>query len=290
MSDERLRVTLAIVSWQRPDELRDALESAEGQGFDEVRVVDMGSEPPINRDPRANEWVRFDENFGYPRGRNALVEQASGDIVYFVDDDAVLLGERQADVIRELFAADPRLGAIAGLIVRPSGQVESKEFPFTGQPEAIDTARSTAYFVGASHAVRRDAWLEVGGLDDRWFYSMEEIDLGVRLMHKGWTLRYDPAVSVEHRPAFSGRHPSSGLAAMSLRNRLLYCRRNLPLLPAVVQSGFWATYWAGVLFRQRAWAAWWKGVREGLTWPIERDPISWSTARQVHRLGGRVWK
>ncbi len=24
-----------------------------------------------------------------------------------------------------------------------------------------------------------------------------------------------------------------------------------PLLPAVVQSGFWATYWAGVLFRQR---------------------------------------
>ena len=56
---------------------------------------------------------------------------------------------------------------------------------------------------GAFLIVRRRAWDEVGGFDERqWMYA-EDLDLGWRLQQAGWTTRYEPRAHVDHESAAS---------------------------------------------------------------------------------------
>jgi GT2 family glycosyltransferase len=51
--------------------------------------------------------------------------------------------------------------------------------------------------------VRRTAWDQVGGFDERqWMYA-EDLDLGWRLAQAGWATRYEPRAHVEHESAAS---------------------------------------------------------------------------------------
>ena len=90
-----------------PAELADTIASAKGQGFDEICVLDMASDPPIAHISGVDLWMRCDENLGCPSGRNQLLEQASGEVVYFVDDDAVRqVGDVEGDAVVEIVALD----------------------------------------------------------------------------------------------------------------------------------------------------------------------------------------
>ena len=59
-------------------------------------------------------------------------------------------------------------------------------------------AQAVDWVGGAAMMVRRDAFLDVGGFDSSIFMYMEDVDLCRRLRANGWTIRYEPGVSVEH--------------------------------------------------------------------------------------------
>jgi GT2 family glycosyltransferase len=57
--------------------------------------------------------------------------------------------------------------------------------------------------VAAFLLVRREAWDQVGGFDERqWMYA-EDLDLGWRLREAGWATRYEPRALVDHENAAS---------------------------------------------------------------------------------------
>jgi N-acetylglucosaminyl-diphospho-decaprenol L-rhamnosyltransferase len=57
--------------------------------------------------------------------------------------------------------------------------------------------------VAAFLLVRRAAWQQVGGFDERqWMYA-EDLDLGWRLREAGWATRYEPRAVVDHESSAS---------------------------------------------------------------------------------------
>jgi GT2 family glycosyltransferase len=62
-----------------------------------------------------------------------------------------------------------------------------------------DRPASPDWVSGAAMLVRRKAFAEVGGFDERIFMYMEDVDLCRRLRSSGWTVEYLPDVRVEHR-------------------------------------------------------------------------------------------
>jgi hypothetical protein len=52
--------------------------------------------------------------------------------------------------------------------------------------------------MGACFLVRRLAWEEIGGFDERYFIWMEEVDLCKSAKEKGWHVLYVPSVTVTH--------------------------------------------------------------------------------------------
>ena len=281
-----LTVSLCILCHNRPEEVRAAVRSGVTEAWQEVIVLDMASDPPI--EPFAGvKWLRSEANLGVAGGRNRLAEEAKGDVLVFLDDDAVFL----TPPVRRLqatFGSDPSLGAVAFRVQREGVRDVPLEHPFRGRPAAPSQARDCAYFVGCGYAIRRDAQRSAGGYDERFFYSTEEVDLSFRLLRDGWRLRYEPQIAVEHRPSLRGRAASSGVPGWRLRNRLLLARAHLPTAVAAAHVGVWTFRTALEALRDRSLSRWWELGREGWSLPVDRRPLSWWRLLRAHRLGGRV--
>ncbi|MGN6274814.1 MAG: glycosyltransferase [Solirubrobacterales bacterium] len=151
------------------------------------------------------------EKQGLSGARNTGVAEASGEVVAFLDDDAI----PAPDWLERLAAAyaDPRvLGA--GGTVRPRW-VEGKpgwfppEFDWvvgcthSGMPQQLEPVRN---LVGANMSFRRESLREVGGFSHDLGrvgtlpVGCEETDLSIRV-HQRWPeaeILYDPTAAVEH--------------------------------------------------------------------------------------------
>lgn len=236
--------------------------------------------PPVAADP-AVEVVDAGENLGVPGGRHLGVERAQGDVVAFLDDDAVVVGGTSTAVL-DAFADDPRLGALAMRIVDEDGQVARHFSPHLGR-RGGDGREDVTMFVGAGHALRTDAYREVGGYFTDIVYGHEEIELCWRLVDAGWRISYEPAAVVFHPRIEIGRRPSAWY--QTGRNRVRIARRTLPWPVAYVHVGVWLV--AGWLKAPagEGRSGYVRGWRRGWRDDVDRSPISWRGVWRLARLG-----
>ncbi|MGH3994411.1 MAG: glycosyltransferase family 2 protein, partial [Pseudonocardiaceae bacterium] len=95
--------------------------------------------------------------------------------------------------------------------------------PHTGELDdgSHETARDVLFGTGAALLVRRDAFEQLGGFDERFFMFYEDVDLGWRLNLRGYRVRYQPASIAHHR------HHASMRGAGEFRERYLLERNAL---------------------------------------------------------------
>lgn len=109
IGDGPLRSTVVITTYGRPKLMLQALESLELQTIppDEVIVVDDGSPEPVAQPsgPLDTRVVR-QGNAGLAAARNRGVAEATGDIVFFLDDDDVYLPKRIEHAVAAHQASD----------------------------------------------------------------------------------------------------------------------------------------------------------------------------------------
>lgn len=136
--------------------------------------------------------LRMGRNLG-TAARNAAVRAAdrSCEWIVMLDDDS---HPAPADLgfLRALAEARPDTAAVQAEIHLPGqGKRESG-----GLPEV---------FVGCGVAIRRRAFLEVGGYDESFDYYAEEYDLSAKLLLAGWRITLDRRFRVVHHKVEQGR-------------------------------------------------------------------------------------
>jgi GT2 family glycosyltransferase len=143
---------------------------------------------------------------GPSRARNAGAQAASGDVVVFVDADVVVHPDA-FNRIRALFRADPELTAAFGSYDDdPLDRSAVSSFRNLLHHHVHQSAAGPAdTFWAGLGAVRRDAFLAVGGFDGSRFPepSIEDIDLGMRLSDAGARIVLDPRVLGRHLKSWS---------------------------------------------------------------------------------------
>jgi GT2 family glycosyltransferase len=140
------------------------------------------------------------------RNRGAL--ETDCDLVAFVDADVVVDSEALAR-LRDRLAADPELTAVFGSYddSPPAPGTVSRfrnllhHHVHTSSPGPAET------FWAGLGAVRRDAFLAVGGFDAERFPepSVEDIELGIRLRRAGERIVLDPSIRGTHLKRWSLR-------------------------------------------------------------------------------------
>ncbi len=227
-------ITIAVVSWNTRDLLTRCLESLKPEverGRAEVWVVDNastdGSPKLVAERFRWVELVASPENLGFGRAVNLVAKRTSSEWLATANAD-VALRPGALDALLETGARDPEAGAIAPRLVLPNGETQHSVFAFPTVPYSFllatgayrlsatvgdrlafvghwntERARRVPWAVAAFLLIRRVAWDQARGFDERqWMYA-EDLDLGWRLRRVGWATRYEPAAVVDHASAAS---------------------------------------------------------------------------------------
>ncbi|MFB6781228.1 glycosyltransferase family 2 protein [Streptomyces sp. NPDC056352] len=278
-----------ITMGNRPDELRALLDSVAKQDGDRIEVVVVGNGAPVPDVPAGVRTVELPENLGIPGGRNVGIEAfgpsgADVDALLFLDDDGLLPLTDTAELCRQAFEQDPKLGIISFRIADPdTGVTQRRHVPRLRAADPMRSSRVTT-FLGGANAVRTQVLSEVGGLPGDFFYAHEETDLAWRALDSGWMIDYRADMVLNHPTTAPSRH--AVYHRMVARNRVWLARRNLPAPLVPVYLGVWLLL---TLLRKPsgpALKAWFGGFREGWTKPCgPRRPMRWRTVWRLTRLG-----
>jgi GT2 family glycosyltransferase len=249
----------------------------------DVVLVGNGCRP--DHVPDGVRCIALPDNVGVPAGRNAGVRAVSGDLLFFLDDDACLADEHTLLHLAERFEADPGLGAVQPRIVDPaSGTTLRRWVPRLHVGDPSRSSEICALWEGVV-AMRRDVFDAVGGWPDEFFYMHEGIDLAWRVWDSGRTVRYAGNVVANHPVVSHGRHPT--FHRMNSRNRVFLARRLLPLPVGAMYLTVWALRTTAAIRSTRDVVETVRGVREGFVAPCgSRHPIGWATVWRM-TLAGR---
>jgi hypothetical protein len=199
--------------------------------------------------------IGLEQNYGFTGGYNRALAQIEADYYVLINSDI----EVPKDWLRPLVewmdshpdcgACGPKLlsyaqrdtfeyaGAAGGLIDRYGypfcrGRIMQKVEKDEGQ---YNQPASVLWCSGACLMVRASVWKALGGLDERFFAHMEEIDLCWRMQLRGWTVNVVPASYVYHIGGGTLPNESPFKLRLNFRNNLLLLENNLP---STLQSRF----------------------------------------------------
>lgn len=265
-------VAVVIVNWNSGPFLSRCLESISSTAteFSSVKILDNVSEDGSWRtalDRPGIELVRLTENFGFAGAANRGIVESDAPFILLLNPDVEIRGEVVSDLL-EGASSTPRAAISVPLLVGPSNQPQQ-----SFQIRRIPTLRSVLSDVlfldeigrlfgprsvslplyrkrvaveqpaAACWLLRREAWDELGGFDERfhpaWF---EDVDFCKRLLQRGWKNYLWPGLHAVHHgghtlPALSYRR----FLRIYYKNLLRYWKKHhpstLPLVWLAVQVG-----------------------------------------------------
>lgn len=250
-----MKTSVVILNYNTKDYLRQFLPGilASCEGLDAwVVVADNasadGSAAAMKAEFPQVPLIELDQNYGFTGGYNRAL--AGMDAEYFVlinSDIEVPRGWLKPlvawmDSHPSCGACGPKLlsyakrdtfeyaGAAGGLVDRYGypfcrGRIMQKVEKDRGQ---YDDAQDVLWVSGACLLVRACVWKALGGLDERFFAHMEEIDLCWRMQLLGWKVSLVPESSVYHIGGGTLPNESPFKLRLNFRNNLLLLENNLP--------------------------------------------------------------
>jgi N-acetylglucosaminyl-diphospho-decaprenol L-rhamnosyltransferase len=303
-------VAVAVVSWNTRELLRRCLDSLEPEidrGRAEVWVVDNasgdGSAELVEADFGSVSLIRSPSNVGFGPAVNLVAGRTGSPWIAPANADVEL--ERGAlDAMLAAGGAHPECGIVAPRLIAADGSTQHSvhSFPtttlslvlYSGLARVVpglgdrlcleghwnaDRARRVDWAHGAFLLVRREAFEQAGGFDDRqWMYA-EDLDLAWRLARAGRPTFYEPRATVRHAGA-AATSQAFGEARrstyMTASHAWMVRRRGLVLT--------WTFAAVNVLGSTARWLL--SAARGRLTGSRSRAD-EWRAYARVHRLGLR---
>ena len=260
-----MKTAVVILNWNTEGFLKEFLpglvSSVEKVDGAEVVVADNASTDG-SLDVMSNEFpqvktISFDKNYGFTGGYNKAFKELCGTVEAPVENapEYFLLINSDIEVTENWLqplvdwmdshadcgACAPKLhswqerdkfeyaGAAGGYLDKFGypfcrGRILSKLEQDNGQ---YDSPADVLWATGACLLVRSSVYMKLGGLDDRFFAHMEEIDLCWRMQLEGWKVTVVPESVVYH--VGGGTLPASSpfKTFLNFRNNLLMLDNNL---------------------------------------------------------------
>lgn len=254
---------IVILNWNTVDYLRsflpgllDSVKDADA----EVIVADSASTDSsmamMQSEFPAVRRIELDKNYGFTGGYNRALAGIDAELFVLINSDIEVTPgwfKPLADWMEnhpDCGACAPKLhswyerdsfeyaGAAGGRIDRWGypfcrGRVMSKLEKDEGQ---YDSPADVFWATGACLMVRSSLWKQLGGLDDRFFAHMEEIDLCWRMQLAGWRISIVPESLVYHIGGGTLPKSSPWKLKLNYRNNLLMLDNNLA--KSFVADGF----------------------------------------------------
>jgi GT2 family glycosyltransferase len=215
----RATITAVVVSFADPTATVAAVHSLLAQSHAplELLVVDNDPQGAMSRTPMPGEGsstsvriVHPGTNLGYTGAVNLAAQEAIGEWLFLLNPDATAAGDCCERLLEAAEAANVAL--IGAQVLLPDGRINAGENPINiagiswsggyGLPREHGPARDCATVSGAALMVRREPFLDVGGLCPYFFMYFDDADLAWRIRLRDMRVRYCPEAIVVHHYVF----------------------------------------------------------------------------------------
>ena len=308
------QVDVGVVTWNTAElttqALRRLLDTAQGCAL-RLLVHDNastdGTPERLAREVPEAEVEAGNENLGFARAVNRLLARSTAPWFLALNSDAW----PEPGAVAGLVAAaerHPNAAAVAPLLLRPDGTIEHSTHPFPSTVIALldavggrrwlphsyqeargfegawhhDRPRRVDWAVGAALLMRREAVEAIGGLDERFFMYVEDVEWCWRAHAKGWEIRFEPTAVVRHVGGASGtRRFGDARIALEVANLRTFTRDALGPCRSLVYQGIqvFACASRAVIARARSrqdesayWRTWLKAYLGLTPLPFVGDP------------------
>jgi hypothetical protein len=163
------------------------------------------------------------ENAGFGAANNQAMRVAGGSYFLLLNSDA--FPEKTAvSTLVDFMEMNKGVGVAGPRILNEDGSLQISCHPFPSPVSAWlenlwlssgyrhwkhDRVKHIDFVIGACMLVRREAYQDVGGFDERFFMYSEEADLQRRMKHAGWEIVFVPEARVKHLGGASGAKESA---------------------------------------------------------------------------------
>ncbi|MDE6692920.1 MAG: glycosyltransferase family 2 protein [Muribaculaceae bacterium] len=278
------KVAVVILNWNGEKLLKEFLPKVienTNREIGRIIVADNGSTDSsvdlIENDFPEVEIMRFDENHGFAGGYNLALSKVDEEYAVLLNSD-VAPGKEWLDTLYSYMETHHRTGACQPKIL---SYKEPEKFEYAGACGGFidkhgytycrgrifdtcerdngqyDTVMKVFWATGAALMIQTELYRKAGGLDERFFAHMEEIDLCWRIQLAGYDIAVVPKSVVYHLGGGSLPASNPKKTYLNFRNNLLMLHKNLPdatrrrklLVRRLLDTVAWAKFMATLDFR-----------------------------------------
>ena len=224
-------VSIIIINYNGKSYLEKCLESIKKIKYDnlEIIVVDNNSTDGTMEFLAQNYpsiiTLKLDKNYGFAKPNNMAAKIAKGDFLLFLNNDTEVTPNFLTELVQVLVGND-QIGICQSLLLKPNGEIDSSgDFIDTigvvyNSKEPIDKIREISSARGASMIIRKELFLDLGGFDEQFFVSFEDVDLGWRTWIKGYKVAINPKSVVYHHGGKTHDSIKDEISFHGLKNQL----------------------------------------------------------------------
>lgn len=230
MSSTLVDISAVIVAWNARPYLELCLESLElapPHRSIEILVVDNASADGTSDMVQSKypyvRLIRSDENLGFAKGNNVAIPHCQGRYIALVNPDVQIL-PGCLDALADFLDQNPKVGNVGPRVFNPdmTQQGTCRQFPtlwnnfcsatglsslsrnsrlFAGEHMSYfshDSILAVDVLVGCFSMIRREAFNEVGLLDENLFMYGDDVDWCRRCWKEGWQVVFYPGAKAIH--------------------------------------------------------------------------------------------
>lgn len=219
---KNMRISVIINTFNRASYLNITLESLKYQTYDDFEVIVVNGPSTDTTNSILNLYTGYIKKRDCPlrnlsASRNIGIQSAQGEVVAFLDDDAVpdqFWLENIASCFEKYHCSV--LGGFVFdntgykfqsryiLVDRYTNSTELRDFHASQRLFCFPGARQFLTPMGCNVAFQRQDLVAAGGFDEQYDYFLDETDVVVRMMDMGFVTYIDPSIIVYHKFAPSG--------------------------------------------------------------------------------------
>ncbi len=303
-------IAVIILSYNNVDDTLACIQSiaaSNAEGLIHIYAVDNGSRPEIVQQLQ-KEIQKFstvtlilsEKNLGFAAGMNIGIRKAlagGADYVLILNNDTILNENTILELVKG-FALKANVAITVPKILYYDDQStlwyagSKKALPYSkhrglGQKDKgqFDEVEEIDFATGCAMLIKAGVLKEIGLLDERYFFGMEDREFSIRCLREGYTILYIPTSVVYHKVGLTrNRDVHFDRIYLGYLSQLFYIRTTMGKLKWIswfIFYGFYLTFllplriiiingFSGWLSKSKAaLLAWSKAWRAKRAWPLE---------------------
>jgi len=164
-------------------------------------------------------------NLGFCRANNKGLAVYQGRHALLLNTDTIV-GAGALDQMVSFLDANQRIGAIGPKLLNTNGTPQhqggllAKKFWLSKEPIPVN------YVLGAALMVRREVIDKVGGLDENFFFSNDDLDWCRRMRKAGWPVYFLPQAQITHHGGFTTKQFNHKAFVEGFRGGLYFAKKH----------------------------------------------------------------